>query len=385
MVQQLKILVVATKSPWPPIDGGRLLLWGTIEALAAAGHRVTLVAPEDGRRLREGEQALREVCTPRLVEAGPRPPLVALASRLPFTVARHRLARVRREVERRLGEERFDVVHAEQLQALPQALTGSAPVVLRAQNVESDLWRLAAAHRRGVRRLWLAREAERLARWEGGAVRRASAVLALTERDAVRLRELAGGEGRVEVVPAPFAPELPAGSPLPGRPAVVLMGSGGWLPNEESVRWFVRTVWPRAAARLPEAVLHLFGGPPAAGERIVPHPPPAESAAAFAQGSVLVVPLHIASGVRMKILEAWARGVAVVGTPEGLSGLVETQEEGALIARDAEGFAAALARLAEEPGLASALTAAGRAILAGRHRPEAVAARLAEIYAGLSR
>jgi glycosyltransferase involved in cell wall biosynthesis len=212
-----------------------------------------------------------------------------------------------------------------------------------------------------------------------------AAVLALTERDAERLRTLAAGAGRVEVVPAPFPQELPAGPPLSGWPAVVLMGSGGWLPNEESVRWFADSVWPRVAARLPEAVLHLFGGPRCSGEGIVPHPPPAESADAFARGSVLVVPLRIASGVRMKVLEAWARGVAVVGTAEGLAGLVTEPGQGALIAGDAESLAAALARLAEEPGAAAALTEAGRKILAERHCPEAVAARLAAVYTEVSR
>lgn len=384
-MQQLKIVAVATKAPWPPVDGGRLLLWLTLEALAAAGHRVTLVAPVSGEDAGEVRKALAAVCTPRLVVARPRPRLLALAGRMPFTLARHAVSAVRREVERLLAGEPFDVVHAEQLQALPQAVTGEVPVVLRAQNVESDLWRLAAERSRGMRRFWLAREAERLARWEGRAVGKVAATLALTERDADRLRALAAGKARVEVVPAPFPQRLPAGPPLAGQPAVVLMGSGGWLPNEDSVRWFAGEVWPRAAARLPGAMLHLFGGPRLAGERIVLHPPPADSAEAFARGSVLVVPLRIASGVRMKVLEAWARGVAVVGTPEGLSGLVAEPGQGALIAREAEELAGALARLEGEPGLAEALCAAGRKALAERHRPEAVASRLAEVYREVSR
>jgi hypothetical protein len=316
---------------------------------------------------------------------------MALISREPFSIPRHRVGAVRREVETLLAAATFDVIHAEQLQALPQADPGRArgvPVVVRAQNVESDLWRSAAGMSRGPRRWWVAREATRLARWEGAAVRRAAATLALTGHDAQRLRELAGGEGRVEVVPAPFA-ELPrAGSAVPGvpgRPAVVLMGSGGWLPNEDAVRWFVSTVWPRVASRLPEAVLHLFGGPSVSGERIAPHPPPRDSSEAFAPGSVQVVPLRIASGVRMKVLEAWARGIAVVGTREGLSGLVEAQGDGALIADDAEQFAAAFARLVDEPGLAEALCAAGRRMLRERHDPAAIAARMTAIYAEVRR
>jgi hypothetical protein len=43
----MKILFVATKPPWPLIDGGRLLLWHTMAGLAGEGAEITLVAPAD--------------------------------------------------------------------------------------------------------------------------------------------------------------------------------------------------------------------------------------------------------------------------------------------------------------------------------------------------
>ena len=56
------------------------------------------------------------------------------------------------------------------------------------------------------------------------------------------------------------------------------------------------------------------------GVRIDDPPRRATAATAFAPGSILVVPLAVASGVRMKILEAWARGVAVVAQPRRRGG-----------------------------------------------------------------
>ena len=88
------------------------------------------------------------------------------------------------------------------------------------------------------------------------------------------------------------------------------------------------------------------------------------------------MPLAIASGIRMKILEAWARGVPVVGTPEAVAGLAARDGEELLVARDAAGFAAAIVRLHREAGLAGRLAAAGRRALAERHDPKAVARRL---------
>ena len=355
----MNVLFLATKAPWPPVDGGRVLLLNTIQALAAAGCRLTLVAPVDPGRF-DRDRIARELapfCTPALVPASPRPPLAALlrSGGAPLSIARHTLPAVRREVERRLAAERFDVVHCEQLQALPQAEPAFArgiPVVLRAQNVESDLWAETAKRARGWRGILLRREARKLAAWEGAAVRRAAATLALTQEDAVRLRELAGG-GRVEVVRAAF-PELPPGTGrLAGEPAVTVFGSRGWLPNEESTTWFLSDVWPAVRAASPGAVLHLFGAEAkATSPDIVSHPSPEDSAEVYAPGSILVVPLRIASGVRIKILEAWARGVPVVATPAALAGLEIEDGREALVARDASEFARAIARLHREPGLA---------------------------------
>jgi hypothetical protein len=392
-VAALKIVVVATKAPWPPEDGGRLLLLHTLEGLAAAGHRVTLVAPVDPARFDLGSvaSALRPLCTPRLVPARPAgrlPTLARAAGRgMPLSVARHALPAVRREVDRLLAAERFEVIHAEQLQALPQVpWEGGPPVVLRAQNVESALWAAAARRRGGPAGSLLALEARRLAAWEGRAVRGTAATVALTLEDAAELAGLAGSAaaGKVRVVAAPFLASLPLGGPpFPGDPAVVLLGSAGWLPNADSAAWFRSEVWPAVRAALPGAALHLFGadekGDPTAG--ITVHPAPGDSGDAFPARSILAVPLRIASGVRMKILEAWARGVPVVGTPEAVSGLGAEDGRELLVARDAAAFAAALVRLQREPTLARSLVAAGRTALRERHDPAAVTARLVAVYA----
>ena len=111
----LNVLVVATKAPWPPIDGGRLLLRTMLEGLAAAGHRATLVAPVDPARfdLAAVTEALSGCCEPRLVPAPPASLGTALLRAVrtgePLSIARHALPAVRREVERSLRADRFDL------------------------------------------------------------------------------------------------------------------------------------------------------------------------------------------------------------------------------------------------------------------------------------
>jgi hypothetical protein len=386
----MRILWVGTKPPWPPIDGGRLVAATTLQALAEAGHDLTLVAPFDPSRddAARAADGLREWCEPVLVESRPRPlagtALASVARRQPLSVVRHTLDAVRERVAQLLGARAFDVVHAEQPQALAQcrdAFDRGLPVVLRAQNVETDLWAASAVGRPilGV----LARlEAARMARFEGEAVRRTAATVALTSRDADRLRALSGAPEKVRHVAAPFPSVLPAAdSPLPGAPAVVLVGSGGWLPNQQGAAWFVRAVWPQVSRALPAASLHVFGEAGAAGAaRVVPHPALAESRQAFAPGAVMVVPLTFGSGVRMKILEAWARGVPVVATPAAAEGLDAEAGRELLLARGPEDFVAALRLLTLDSRLAPGLVARGRELLAARHAPARIASELTGLY-----
>jgi hypothetical protein len=340
-----------------------LLLASTVDALRAAGHEVDVVAAP-----------------------GPRPAaLAAVASllrRSAWTLERHRHRALTAQVVERLDRGGCTAVIAEQLQAFTStepALRRGLPVVLRAQNVESDLWAGAAAVARAPRALLLRREAARVRGAEAAACRRAAAVAALTDRDADVLRSLSaagGGAARVEVVRAPFPARLPAGDrPLRGAPALVLLGGSSWLPNRDQTRWFVGSVWPAVRARLPGARLHLYSRDAEAETAGVElHRSLADSRDAFAPGSILVVPARIASGLRMKVLEAWARGVAVIASPAAAAGLGTRDGEALLLAERAEDWVAAIARLHADPALAAALGVAGRGILAARHDPATVAA-----------
>lgn len=425
----MRLLWIATKPPLPPVDGGRLVAATTLAALAEQGVEIDLVAPSPD--IGTVKTSLAAFCHPHLIPVSNRTKvgdlLRSAVRRRPFSIVRHEHEPMRRKVAELLERGRHDAVHVEQVQALAQAapaLRRGVPVMLRAQNVESDLWRwgeepgargkgrgarnrdprdvrdiegmaveigghampagASAALLRHVRR-GMAWEARRLAAFEGWAVRRVTTTVTLSARDAERLQELAGPGAHVVTVPPPFAATLPAGGrPLPGEPPLILVGSGGWLPNRDANRWFLSAVWQEIRARVPGAVLHLFAP---AGERpplppgVTAHDPPTDSADAFAPGGILLVPLRVGSGVRMKILEAWARGLCVVATPEAVAGLEARDGHELLVARDAAGFAAAIRRLAEDSDLQESLIAAGRRALTEHHDPATVARRLLALYA----
>ncbi len=396
----MRVLWVATKAPWPPRDGGRLLQLETLRLLAAREEgetavEVELVAPAPRSEHAATAAALAPLCRARLVDARPLPlPLAVLRAALrrePVTAARHRLAAVAREVARAAAEQPVDVVHAEQVQAMPQALAAGRPVLLRAQNVESELWRgttddrVAAEAGRTSRApgRWRRREADRLARWEGAMVRQAALTLAVTDRDAAALAALAPG-ARVDALPVPFPSELPPGPSLPGAPAFTLLAGAGWPPNREGAEAFIAGTWPRVLRALPEARLHLFGEATVDAAGVVHHAAPADPSVAFPAAGILVVPLAVASGVRMKVLEAWARGIPVAATPAAAAGLAATPGDELLVAEMGESLADALVALGRDAALRERLARTARELLRRRHAPAPLRARLLACYAAAS-
>lgn len=381
----MRILWIATKPPAPPSDGGRLVALGTVRALAATGHAITVVAPvapgsaDAARRAAEDAGIALEP-----VEATPRPwaraAFGAVVRGLPATIVRHEHAAITARVDALLAARPFDVVHAEQLQAYTACAPAERrglPVVLRAQNVESDVWAERATRGAAFRV-----EARRLARFEGRVVRSVATTVALTARDADRLRTLGGDAARIVHVPAPFVATLPTGDAVPGAPAIVVPASTGWAPNDDARVWLLDAIWPVVAAALPGAHLHLFGGAPPsapAAARITHHPAPADSRSAFPAGAIVLVPLRAPAGVRMRILEAWARGLPVVATTAAVAGL-DGGADAVVTADHPAGIATAIAGLVADPARRAALVTAGAAVLRARHDPPRIAAALGAVY-----
>jgi glycosyltransferase involved in cell wall biosynthesis len=381
----LRVLLIATKSPWPPIGGGNVAVHHLVSALQQIGVEVMVVA------LGRGSGGTDQSSPYPITRVGYHPPQWwRVAHHLllppPPALARFRSARLLDELERVVRSASPDLIHLEQLHLAwtAPALSRRAPVLLRQQNVESLILERLARVCSGPRRLLLQREARRMARAEAVACGEVTGVAAISEPDADRLRDLAP-EAAVEVVPVAFEPPPVADRPqLAGEPPLICLGSFDWLPSRDGGLWLTREIWPGLQARLPGAVLHLAGPGSRSlvtgdSDRVCRHGVVNDPQALYDPGGVVVVPVRAGSGVRLRILEAWAAGVPVVTTSVGGEGLVAADGDGAAVADTAEGFQEAVEQIASDSDLRKSLTDRGRELL-HKHHPELVARRALEWY-----
>jgi glycosyltransferase involved in cell wall biosynthesis len=275
-------------------------------------------------------------------------------SRTPYAVAKFTSPSVRERVAGLLAGGRLDVAVCDFLSAsanFPRAFR--TPSVLFQHNVESVLWRRQAAHEPNpIKRLAFAVEAWKMARYERATVARFPHVVAVSDRDRDEMAAMTD-PSRISVVPTGVdVAQYRAAADREADPRTVMfLGSMDWEANIDAVEHFCRTMWPAIRAAVPDARFLIVGRNPhprvlsLASDSVEVTGTVPSVVEYLARASVVVVPLRIGGGTRLKIFEAMAAGRAVVSTSIGAEGLDVTSGRDLLLADDDTAFAGAVVEL----------------------------------------
>jgi glycosyltransferase involved in cell wall biosynthesis len=164
---------------------------------------------------------------------------------------------------------------------------------------------------------------------------------------------------------------------------ILFIGLVEYAPNLHGICWFLKQVWPRLRASRPAATLDIVGecfNANAHPNLICPpnvrlHGFVEDTSTLWEEATLLVVPLFAGGGTRVKILEAWSRGVPVVTTTMGIAGLDAIDGVHALIADTPEDFAKKCDALLGSPALQETLALAGGGLTGSKYkRDNAIAA-----------
>ncbi len=225
-----------------------------------------------------------------------------------------------------------------------------APIACTHHNLESELLRLYTIGLRPAPLRWYVRwQAERIEDLERRLCPQFALNVMVSEVDAQRLRTIAPGATTV-VVPNGtdtdyFQPTRAAS--VPGR--VVFVGPTYSHPNRDAVEFLLQDIWPRIRNVDASATLHLIGRGAQADQAryaaepgVMPLGHVRDIRPVVADADCCVVPIRIGGGTRLKILDAWAMGKAVVSTSIGCEGLQAIDGENILVRDTPEGLAGAV-------------------------------------------
>jgi polysaccharide biosynthesis protein PslH len=222
--------------------------------------------------------------------------------------------------------------------------------VLDIDDLQSSLYSSAAqVERSPVRKLLYWRMVELWKRRERLLPERFGVLVACSENDKLRF----GTDAPVTVVPNGFS--APRRRHKRARAVPVRLGFVGTFqhqPNVDGLNWFLSDAWPRVREAFPEARLRLMGrgseafdgGPGVDGLGWVK-----DSGTEISSWALMVIPVRVGGGTRIKMAEAFARECPVVSTSLGAFGYRVRDREHLVIADNPAEFARGCIELMREP------------------------------------
>jgi GT2 family glycosyltransferase/glycosyltransferase involved in cell wall biosynthesis len=368
--EKLRVLFVSPYPICPPVHGGGVFMYQTVRELARLCE-LHLIVLLDFEKERAAHKELDEICasTEYIVRMEGRQK--AIGSMEPHAVREFRNADLRWLIHRQLYLRRIDVLQLE--------YTVLGQYAGQFRRIPSILFEHDVYFQSIVRRLpFMTGLVERLnARWEYlrslryelRLLPKADRVQVCSQDNADYLESfLPALKGRIDsnhragINTSRYKFRGTGREPF----TLLFLGSFRHLPNQEALTWFIQNVYPKVQAKEPRVRLIVIGSEPPPR-----HSLPADSSIELVgfvedvrqpllQYSVFLCPILSGSGVRVKLLEAFAAGIPVVSTRLGAEGLASKDGEICALADDPEEFAEKTLALIENSSRAEAMAVRAR-------------------------
>jgi len=383
------VLFVSPYPISPPIHGGAVFMSQTVRELAARVNLHLIVVLElPAERAHHAD--LDSICasTAYLVRPAPRP---APASLLPHAAQHFRSRDLLWLIHREIYLRRTNILQFEytMLAQYGQGFTRIPSILF-----EHDIYFQSVARRiPQISGLWPKFEARweylRALRFELNALPRFDRVQVCSADNARYLKSflpaLARGiddQYRAGIDPSAYAFRIDGREPL----TMLFLGSFRHTPNQEALMWFVKYALPIVLRAEPGARLLVAGSEPPARHSLTGTPGVEflgfvdDVRDALARYSVFLCPILSGSGVRVKLLEAFAAGIPVVSTHLGAEGLTQRDGEICALADDPASFAQRVIELMRHRETANALAARARAYVDAHRDIRVMTEKLVECY-----
>jgi polysaccharide biosynthesis protein PslH len=307
-----------------------------------------------------------------------------------YTYFLHDSSAFEASLRRHLAQTRFDLVHLDSLDLVRWApLVAHLPAIVTHHNLESALLRRRAEAERSLARRWYMRfQAGLVEREERNASRAFALNITVSDTDADGLRKLVPGL-KTAVIPNGVDVDAfqPAGS---GQEGCVFVGGTTWFPNKDGLEWFAAEILPELNRRDWKSEV-VWVGRATDGERARYNAMPGIRLTGYVddirpyvhRAACFIVPLRVGGGTRLKVLDAWAMGKAVVSTRLGSEGLDARHGENVLFAETPAEFAEAMLRVLGDEALRNRLGQAARETAVRLYSWDGLGRKMAALYAAV--
>ncbi len=355
--QKMKILLVTKKFPFPLKEGEPIAINYLAHSLTRKGCIVDLLVLNTSKHFFNpadfppSENFFNEVHSVKVdndIRIGGA--LRSLLTGKSYILDRFKSTDFEEKLEDLLRSKRYDIVQLETIYLAHYLPTirklPNVVVVLRAHNVEHEIWERVATNSTNLLKKWYLKNQNRhLRRFEIEHLNQFDVLLAITARDLDAFRGLGYQNGGVVAPVGINLVDYPLDNQVVSGPNdFCFIGALDWMPNQHGVVWFLEKVWKKMVSKHENIRFHIAGkNTPGwlhakAGKLATVHGEVPDAKAFILQFPVMVAPLFSGSGIKIKVLEGMALGRVVITTSIGAEGIPAEPGRHLLIADSAEEF-----------------------------------------------
>jgi sugar transferase (PEP-CTERM/EpsH1 system associated) len=374
----MKILVVSSRPPWPPVMADAMTTDRLIRFLTARGHTVDLACFVDSA---ESERVLREglggVCAEIFTVSLPRwrsyaQTALTLPGRLPMQIQYFRSHEMSEVIRLRIASGGYDLVYTHLIRMAEHTRLLDVPKALGMQISQAlNLRRMFDHSKDPFRRLFYWIESTKVEAYEAQVCSDFDRVFLCGPSD-IEAIEKTAAVPNARVCPhgqdIPLLERVRAAAREPG--AIVVSGVMSTYTNVDAVTWFAEQVFPTIEREVPEAKFWIVGRNPQRqvralardGKIIVTGEVP-DVYDWLCRAQVAVAPLRIGAGMQNKVVQAMACELPVVATRVANEGIGADAGTNIVLCDDERSIADAIIRLLRDESERERVGQAARAFV----------------------
>ena len=397
----MKILYLTPYVPYPLNNGGLIRVYHMMVNLGSK-HDVTAICMEpDNDAQAQGIKVIEE--TGISIETVPVArhqkkklkriyQLLSLVSAKPYQYKQFHSAAMQNAVTRHLSEGDYDLLLVEFSQMGYFQLDTDIPSFIDQHNVEYEIMhRTYETEKNPLRKLLAYSEWKKFYKQEIENCEKFTGCLTTSIRDAEILQQRSPGM-ECHIIPNGVDSEFfrPATTDSDDfDPNMVLFtGTISYYPNTEGILWFYKNIWPLIKEKNPQATFCIAGKEPPPEVQAIADKDESVTATGmvddmrdyYNKASVVVVPLRVGGGTRLKILEGMAMSKSIVSTSVGAEGIDHTDGQNILLKDTPEDFSEAVVTVMKDTALRQKLEKGGRDLAEAKYDWRAVTDKLSDVF-----
>lgn len=317
----------------------------------------------------------------------------SLLSRTPYSVNWLKSKAFAQALVEMCKETDYDAIHFDTISLAPyiKYVTSSNPLVLTLDhhNVESHmLIRRAQQEANILKKIYFYQEGLRLGWVEKKYCPMFHSNITCSELDSARFKKFIKGAS-FKSVPNGVDIDFFKPSHTPPEPKrLIFIGTLDWYPNTRAVRFIAREIWPRIRSKIPDIKIDIIGSRPPSDivdisrmdENFKVHGFVDEIQTYLDSATVYVCPINDGGGTKLKILDAFSSGKAVISDPIACEGLNVQDEHNVLFASTPDDFVTQIEKIINNSDLRNKLETNARKHVESHFSFSAIGKELAEHF-----